>query len=166
MRYEKDEKIYIYNTWNYIYTLYQTIESLSNISDDEEFVIIPSFIEIVYKMAVGSKSEINNLCTGMIKLYGYEKPEIKTNTLKMFKYREDEKKFRKFLSEFHKRINKKDCQFTSLAISYKDYKTAHRNMLLIYIERISIYIYVSLYEPHGYDSFEYPKFCRLFDRTV
>jgi hypothetical protein len=142
MIYEDGGEKYIFSRWNYIYAFYQTIDNFY-----DQKIYMPNFIELIYSMATGKY--INQLCTGIINIYGSE--NMSTESQNEFNYITDKYKFNEFLKEFHNRITEEDCKFTSLALSYHDQYGSHRNMLLIYRDDINENINVSLYEPHGYN---------------
>lgn len=157
--YDKDN-IMSMTRWNYIWILYQTINSFSDIYNP-----YPSLIETVYSMALKTEEKVNKSCTGQITISPAPYFNIKTESGGFFSYVEANDEFNKFAIEFVDRVEK--CKFTSLIINYDEYKEhnpevtedkGHVNALLIYNNKEDIHI--ALYEPHGSSCMEHNDFCQ------
>jgi hypothetical protein len=165
MVFRSDEKKYYFKQWDYVWNYYQIIEQKDNLFSKDITLQLPSFIEIIYKMALGEDEDPDNWCTGEVIL----KPNkiIQTKN-KIFNYQSDEDSFNDFLEEFNVRLTDANCRFTSLALTYITPTFSHRNMILIYKNDLNKKFFMYLYEPEGivkrdvqdfleYLTFEYNK---------
>lgn len=125
---------HILTKWNYVWLLYQAL--------DKKTFGYPSLIETIYNMALGN--DVASACSGQIKIYSSGHMDF---GIKHFNYTKDSHYFDKFMKQLSEGI--KDCEFTSVGITYIniDNNSAHRNMLLIY--RINDQPHFYLFEPHG-----------------
>jgi hypothetical protein len=146
MVFRYDQKKYYIKQWDYINFYYQIIQNKDQLFEKSISNFLPSFIEIIYKMALGETEDPDNWCTGQITL----KPnKILQTGNKSFNYIFDKTSFKDFLEEFDTRLNETLCKFTSLALIYESPSFAHMNMILIYKEPRTKRLFLYLYEPEG-----------------
>lgn len=146
MVFRNEGKKYYLTQWDYVWTYYQTIENKDLFLPPFAKVQLPTFIESIYKMALGEDEDLDNWCTGQLTLKTDNILQTQSNS---FDYTVDKEDFDSFLDEFHVRLAESNCKFTSLSLNYLVEGGGHRNMILIYKNPKYRRFIMYLYEPEA-----------------